>query len=61
MKINSMKLMIISMLMCLMAGVIVGLFFISIPEGNSDVAYMLLGILANDLGHAINNMFKKEI
>ena len=60
MKANSMKMSVIVMLILLMAGVLSGLFFIAIPQGNADVLYMLLGMLANDLGHAVGGIYKKE-
>ena len=60
MKINSMKLSIIIMLIIMMVGILAGLFFIEIPDGNTEVSYMLLGVIAAILGRAIADMFKKE-
>jgi CDP-diglyceride synthetase len=55
-----MKLTIIMTLIAFLAGATAGLFMRSIPHGNTDVIYMLLGALISTLGHAINSMFKKE-
>jgi len=44
----------------MIAGILMGLFFIEIPEGNREVAYMLLGIIGTTLVRAIGDMFKKE-
>lgn len=52
--------MVIVLLIGMIAGVILGLFFVAIPHGNGDVMYMLLGMVANDLGHVLNSMFNKR-
>ena len=59
MRINSMKLSVIIMLVVLLSGIIVGLFFIEIPEGNREVAYTLLGMIGTSLIYAISDLFKK--
>ena len=60
MKINSIKFLIIIMLILMMTGILLGLFMVEIPEGNTEVLYMLLGVLAATLGRAVSDMFKKE-
>lgn len=60
MKINSMRLLVIALLIGLIAGVLLGLFYVAIPAGNGDVMYMLLGMIANDLGHVLNSMFNRR-
>ena len=60
MKINSIKFLIIIMLIMMMVGILLGLFTIKIPEGNTEVLYMLLGVLAATLGRAVSDMFKRE-
>jgi len=59
-KINSIKFLIIIMLILMMTGILLGLFMVEIPEGNTEVLYMLLGVLAATLGRAVSDMFKKE-
>lgn len=59
MRINSMKLTVIILLVVLLAGIISGLFFVEIPEGNREVAYMLLGMFGTTLIYAIGDLFKK--
>ena len=60
MRINSIKLTVVIMLMVMIAGIMMGLFYIEIPEGNREVAYMLLGIIGTTLVRAIADLFKKE-
>ena len=60
MKINTMKLTIIIIMLLFLAGVMAGLFFKAIPDGNADVIYMFVGILLGIVSTAIMNMFKKE-
>jgi len=48
------------MLILMMTGILLGLFMVEIPEGNTEVLYMLLGVLAATLGRAVSDMFKKE-
>ncbi len=60
MKINNIKLTVVILLMIMIAAISSGLFFISIPEGNGDVFYMLIGILLATLGRAMADLFKKE-
>jgi len=60
MKINSIKLTVVVMLVLMITGILIGLFFIEIPEGNREVAYMLLGIIGTTLVRAIADLFKKE-
>lgn len=60
MKINGMRMLVIIMLIGLIAGVLAGLFSIAIPQGNGDVMYMLLGVIAGELGHVLNSMFNKR-
>ena len=59
MRINAMKLTVIIILVAVMAGIIAGLFFIEIPEGNREVSYMLLGMLGTALIQAIADLFKR--
>jgi hypothetical protein len=56
-----MKLAVIIMLVILLAGIISGLFLIEIPEGNREVAYMLLGMIGTTLIYAISDLFKKGV
>lgn len=60
MRINSIKLTVVVMLATMITGISVGLFYVQIPEGNSEVFYMLIGILAATLGRAVADLFKKE-
>ena len=60
MKINSMKFTVVIMLALMIAGVLTGLFFIEMPVGNREVAYILLGSLFATFGRAIADLFKKE-
>ncbi len=59
MRINSMKLTIILILIGFLAGIMAGLFFRTMPDGNEDVIYMFIGILLGILSHAISGLFKK--
>ena len=59
MRINSMKLMIIVILAIMLSGVVAGLFFKEIPQGNREAALIVLGTLVSELGHAIADLFKK--
>jgi len=61
MKINSMKLTIIIMQLLMIAGIVVGLFFIEIPTGNREVSFVILGALTVDMVHSINNMMNKKV
>lgn len=56
-----MKLLIIIMLLMMITGIIVGLFFIRIPEGNGEVFYMMAGMLLGIASTIIVLMFKKEL
>ncbi len=60
MRINSIKLSVVILLALMIAGIAVGLFFIQIPEGNGEVFYMLIGVLAATMGRAVADLFKKE-
>ena len=60
MKINSMKLTIIIFQLIIITGILGGLFFIEIPEGNREVAFVILGALTVDMVHSINNMMNKR-
>lgn len=60
MKINSMKLLVVIMLLFLTIGIVAGLFFVEIPDGNREVAYTLLGAIASILISSINNLFRKS-
>lgn len=59
MRINSMKLLTVMVLLSLISGIMTGLFFIEIPTGNREVAYLILGSLATMLVHSISNLFQK--
>ena len=61
MKINSMKMTIIIMLIMFLMGVMFGLFFKPVPEGNVDVIYMFVGMILGMLSSAITTMFRKEL
>ena len=60
MKINSMKLTIILIQLLMIGGIVGGLFFIEIPAGNREVAFVILGALVVDMVHSINNMMNKR-
>ena len=60
MKINSMKLTIIIIQLVMIGGIVYGLFFIEIPQGNREVAFVILGALVVDMVHSINNMMSKK-
>ena len=60
MKINSIKLTVVILLAVMISGIAVGLFYVTIPDGNGEVFYMLIGILAATLGRAVADLFKKE-
>ena len=60
MKINSMKLTIILIQLLMIGGIVGGLFFIEIPMGNREVAFVILGALVVDMVHSINNMMNKR-
>lgn len=60
MKINSMKLTIILIQLLMIGGIVGGLFFIEIPMGNREVAFVILGALVVDMVHSINNMMIKR-
>ena len=60
MKINSMKLIIILLQLMLIGGIVGGLFFIEIPQGNREVAFVILGALTVDTIHSIANMMNKK-
>ena len=59
-RINSMKLTIIIIQLMMITGIVVGLFFIEIPTGNREVAFVILGALTVDMVHSINNMMNKK-
>lgn len=61
MKINTMKLTIIIFLLLMISGIIIGLFFIKIPDGNGEVFYMMAGMLLGIVSTIIVLMFKKEL
>ena len=61
MKINSMKMTIILVLICFLAGVMFGLFFKPVPPGNVDVIYVFVGMIVGILSSAITTMFRKEL
>lgn len=60
MKINSMKFEIINFELLIITSVLVGLFFLELPEKNADIFTLALGALLSDVSHAINNMFHKR-
>ena len=60
MKINSMKLTIIIIQLLMIGGIVGGLFFIEIPTGNREVAFVILGALTVDMVHSISNMMNKR-
>ena len=60
MRINSMKLTIILIQLMMITGIVVGLFFVEIPTGNREVAFVILGALTVDMVHSINNMMNKK-
>ena len=55
-----MKLMIIMLQLILIGGIVGGLFFIEIPQGNREVAFVILGALTVDTIHSISNMMNKK-
>ena len=61
MRINTMKLSIIIILLMMISGIIVGLFYVKIPEGNGEVFYMMAGMLLGIVSTIIVLMFKKEL
>jgi len=60
MKINSMKMTIIIIQLFIIGGIVGGLFFIEIPQGNREVAFVILGALVVDMVHSVNNMMNKK-
>jgi len=60
MKINSMKMTIIIIQLFIIGGIVGGLFFIEIPSGNREVAFVILGALVVDMVHSVNNMMSKK-
>ena len=60
MKINSIKFTIVIFELIILSGVIVGLFLLEIPNGNQDVAYVVLGTLVADIAHSTNTLFQKR-
>lgn len=60
MKINSMKFAIIILELIIISGVLLGLFLLTLPEGNRDAFTLVLGALLSDVSHSINNMFHKR-
>ena len=60
MKINSMKMTIIIIQLFIIGGIVGGLFFIEIPSGNREVAFVILGALVVDMVHSVNNMMNKK-
>ena len=60
MKINSMKMAIIIIQLFIIGGIVGGLFFIEIPSGNREVAFVILGALVVDMVHSVNNMMSKK-
>lgn len=59
MRINSMKFSIIVLLISLICGIVACLFFIEIPPGNREVAYVLLGGVLTAMINAIADLFQK--
>lgn len=59
MKINSMKFSIVLFLLFIVSGIIAGLFFVEIPDGNSEVSYTLLGAVSTILVTSIAELFRK--
>ena len=55
-----MKLIIIIIQLMMITMIVVGLFFIEIPTGNREVAFVILGALTVDMVHSINNMMNKR-
>lgn len=61
MKINSMKMIIIILLIVFLSGVMVGLFFKPVPDVNVEVIYMSIGMMFGILATSITTMFRKEV
>lgn len=61
MKINNMRMLTIGILVGLVGGIFAGLFFISVPAGNSDVMYMGLGMVIDNLGHMLSSTFTGRV
>jgi len=59
MKINTIKFLVVTMLILMVCGIVVGLFLLEIPPGNREVAYTILGTLIASTIHAISDLFKK--
>ena len=59
MKINSMKLLVVILQLALVMGIMAGLFFVEIPQGNREVAYVLLGAISTNLVTSISNLFRR--
>lgn len=60
MRINSMKLTIIVIQLLMISGIMTALFTIEIPEGNREVAYVVIGGLITDVVHSIKDMMNKK-
>lgn len=58
-KINNIKLTLALFLTVMVGGIIAGLFFIEIPDGNREVAYTLLGAVSTALITVINSILRK--
>ena len=61
MKINNIKTLVVIALMLMLSGIILGLFFVAIPEENEKVAYMLIGMIGTALIQAITDLFKRGV
>lgn len=59
MRINSMKLLVVTQLILILTGIILGLFYVEIPVGNREVSYMLLGGVLSILVESVANLFRK--
>ena len=55
-----MKMTIIIIQLFIIGGIVGGLFFIEIPQGNREVAFVILGALVVDMVHSVNNMMNKK-
>ena len=60
MKINNIKFSIVVILASMNSGVITALFILEIPQGNREVAFLILGSLLTVFGRAIADIWKKD-
>ena len=60
MKINNIKFSIVIILAVMNSGVISALFILEIPQGNREVAFLILGSLLTVFGRAIADIWKKD-